>query len=61
MWSRIGMAGFVSVATMGGLYALLFGLVRVAAGAPGTTAARIDFQRLSIDSGALRGPDPIYV
>jgi protein TonB len=51
MWIRILMAGFASVATMGGLYALLFGLVKATTEAPETIVTqKIDFTRLKMDS-----------
>ena len=51
MWFRILMAGFAAVATMGGLYALLFGLVRVTTEAPGTIlAVRVDFSPVIVDT-----------
>jgi protein TonB len=51
MWFRILMAGFVSVATMGGLYAALFGLVKATTDAgPTIVAHTFDFRPVLVDS-----------
>src|SRR5262245_6233786 len=51
MWIRVLTAGLVSIATMGGLYGLLFGLVEATAKPSGTVIAhRIDFRPVLVDS-----------
>jgi periplasmic protein TonB len=51
MWFRIVMAGFVSLATMGGLYAVLFDLVKATVETPGVIIVhKIEFTPMKRDS-----------
>jgi len=51
MWIRLPMAVLAAIATMGGLYALMYGLVKVTTEIDtDTTVRRIDFTRLKVDS-----------